>query len=127
MLRLYEGEVLGKLPVIQHFVFGCVFFFYSKNTHTHTRGGGRSLSLSPSQSHTHAHNTASPPVANSSFFPATWRPACPNTDPEAAHANPEDPYNRSAHTGMESTRAPWVWWLDWLVDSDVCHAIGACM
>lgn len=27
MLRLYEGEVLGKLPVIQHFVFGCVFFF----------------------------------------------------------------------------------------------------
>lgn len=22
MLRLYEGEVLGKLPVIQHFVFG---------------------------------------------------------------------------------------------------------
>jgi serine/threonine-protein phosphatase 2A activator len=25
MLRLYEGEVLGKLPVIQHFVFGTLF------------------------------------------------------------------------------------------------------
>ena len=25
LLRLYEGEVLGKLPVVQHFVFGKLF------------------------------------------------------------------------------------------------------
>jgi hypothetical protein len=25
MQRLYEGEVLGKLPVIQHLVFGSLF------------------------------------------------------------------------------------------------------
>jgi serine/threonine-protein phosphatase 2A activator len=86
MLKMYDAEVLGKFPVVQHFPFG-QFFKWERDPEAAKSAGPSVHSQQQPPSLGTATNTSSAPGAA-----APWAQQTSSSQPQ---------------TGMPSTRAPW--------------------
>ncbi|KAI5852815.1 hypothetical protein DFP73DRAFT_589878 [Morchella snyderi] len=125
MLKMYNAEVLGKFPVVQHFPFGSIFKWGPSHSDTTTAATSQHQSNinNSSSSSSNSNSRGIPDTAAPTSAPTTrapWATATNNSSsaslsntgattraPWAAAGTPSSSASIASSSSTPSTRAPW--------------------